>query len=388
MQIHLVFNYVIITYYPLKYSYYRDKILKIDIFENNQANMKKTIPFKRILKQLKDDAIGKDSHRGITLTYAWMANQFGHISLGFIPSFLLFYIFYVNEVTAALYVSLFWLAFETYNFLGPLLSKKESESDVVFIQKKAKYKFKPKWGNVAYDTFTDVCFFAFGAFLFSLVITEFKNTSVWITLGILGVYLIIASRYWFVTKMYQFYARFPFQFRLSQWDFHIDNSNKMKVEKFLESSENDGNHLLIFGGLSTGKTSLGVGILNELSIKNNSCLYVNSVKMFNYFFKDENDVLEAHEIWDWKTANVLMIDDINPSEPIKDELVSPEKLLSFIDTLNTENTENRDILKAKNVIWVLGCVKSLDASQKDKWKKMLLNIGISENKISTINLVK
>ena len=33
--------------------------------------MKKTISLKRILKQLKDDAIGKDSHRGITLTYAW-----------------------------------------------------------------------------------------------------------------------------------------------------------------------------------------------------------------------------------------------------------------------------------------------------------------------------
>ena len=49
--------------------------------------MKKTISFKRILKQLKDDAIGKDAHRGITLTYAWMANQFGHISLGFIPSY-------------------------------------------------------------------------------------------------------------------------------------------------------------------------------------------------------------------------------------------------------------------------------------------------------------
>ncbi len=55
--------------------------------------MKKTqnISFKRILKQLKADLIGKDSYRGVTLTYAWLANQFGHISLGFIPTFLVYY---------------------------------------------------------------------------------------------------------------------------------------------------------------------------------------------------------------------------------------------------------------------------------------------------------
>ena len=99
--------------------------------------MKKTITLKRILKQLKDDAIGKDSHRGITLTYAWLANQFGHISLGFIPAFLVFHFFKVDEIKSAIYISLGWLAFETYNFLGPLLSKRESNSDMVFIPKQS-----------------------------------------------------------------------------------------------------------------------------------------------------------------------------------------------------------------------------------------------------------
>lgn len=350
--------------------------------------MKKTIPFKRILKQLKDDAIGKDSHRGITLTYAWLANQFGHISLGFIPSFLLFYCCKVDVIKSAVYVSLGWLIFEAFNFLMPLLSKKESKASVVYIPKKSKYNFKPKWSNVAFDTFTDVCFFTFGAFLFSLIITEFKNNTILIVLSILLVYLLFASRYWFITKMYQFYARFPFQFRLSQWDFNIDDTNKLKVNNFLKSKKTDGNHLLIYGSLSTGKTSLGVGILNELSIKNNSCLYVNAVKMFNYFFKDEDDSLETHEIWNWKTVEFLMIDDINPSEPIQDELISPEKLLSFIDTLKPENKKNREIVKNKNIIWVLGSKQYLDEPNKDKWKEMLLNIGVSNAKISTINLSK
>ncbi|MGJ8661577.1 MAG: ATP-binding protein, partial [Bacteroidota bacterium] len=83
------------------------------------------IKLKDVLKQLKADAIGKDSHRGVTLTYSWLANQFGHFSLGFIPTILIspFILKYFNfensALTSAYIVSLFWLLFESYNFLGP-----------------------------------------------------------------------------------------------------------------------------------------------------------------------------------------------------------------------------------------------------------------------------
>ncbi|MDP5104621.1 MAG: hypothetical protein NWQ31_00440 [Polaribacter sp.] len=345
----------------------------------------KNISVQRILQQLKADLIGKDSYRGVTLTYAWLANQFGHISLGFIPTFLVYYFLNIEAFKAALYVATFWFLFELYNFLGPLLSKKESNSDVVFMPKKSKYIFEPKWFNVAFDTFTDVCFFSAGSFLFAFCIYKFNNKMIIIVLAILAIYLLFATRYWYITKMYQFYARFPFQFRLSQWDFSINPSDKLKVENFL-AVKNSGNHLLIFGSLSAGKTSLGVGMLNELSIKNNSCLYVSAIKMFSYFFKDEDAMLEAYEIWNWKTANFLMIDDINPSEPIQNALISPTKLVSFIDTLKPENKYNRALLKNKNIIWVLGSKQFLAEKNKDEWKEMLLNIGVEEQKISVINL--
>ena len=348
--------------------------------------MKNTITFKRVWQQLKADLIGKDSYRGITLTYAWLANQFGHISLGFIPSFILYRFTETDDFYAALYVSTAWLLFEIYNFLGPLLSKKESDSEVVFIPKNMSYKFEPKWGNVAFDTFTDVCFFTFGAFLFSLTINEGQNSTVIIIMIVLFVYLLFASRYWFMTKMYQFYARFPFQFRLSQWDFNIQIDHKKKVDQFLKSIENDGSHLLIYGDFGTGKTSLGVGILNELSIKHNSCLYKNGIKMFNSFFDDT--VVAPYDIWNWRTADFLMIDDINPSKPIENELVSPQKLLSFIDTMQSENKTNRDTLIRKNVIWILGSKSTTDTAITDKWEQLLLEIGVDERKISTINLSK
>ena len=81
-----------------------------------------------------------------------------------------------------------------------------------------------------------------------------------------------------------------------------------------------------------------------------------------------------------------MIDDINPSEPIQDELISPTKLLSFIDTLKLENKKNRKILKDKNIIWILGSNQALDGTNTNKWEEMLLHIGAEEHKISTIKL--
>ncbi|MEO8414004.1 MAG: hypothetical protein ABI472_10105 [Ginsengibacter sp.] len=89
--------------------------------------MNNTITGRDIRNQLKADLIGKDSYRGVTLTYSWLANQFGHISLGFIPTFILYIILsrYYNEdrasFWAAVLISAAWFIFETFNFLGPLL---------------------------------------------------------------------------------------------------------------------------------------------------------------------------------------------------------------------------------------------------------------------------
>ncbi len=89
--------------------------------------MNKTITGRDIRNQLKADLIGKDSYRGVTLTYTWLANQFGHISLGFIPTFILYIVlsrYYSNDAAslrAAVFISAAWFIFETFNFLGPLL---------------------------------------------------------------------------------------------------------------------------------------------------------------------------------------------------------------------------------------------------------------------------
>src|ERR1017187_5587599 len=87
------------------------------VYFSNKKNMNKTITGRDIRNQLKVDLIGKDSYRGATLTYTWLANQFGHISLGFIPTFILYIIlsrYYNNESAsfrAAVFISAAWVIF-------------------------------------------------------------------------------------------------------------------------------------------------------------------------------------------------------------------------------------------------------------------------------------
>ncbi|TYQ00120.1 hypothetical protein C7447_101729 [Tenacibaculum adriaticum] len=347
------------------------------------------ITYREVFGQLKADLIGKDSYRGITLTYAWLANQFGHIALGFIPSFLLNHFLiatsiFKNPLLTSSIVTFFWFLFEFYNFLGPLLLKKISISGTMYIPQKSTYVFTPSWKNIALDTFTDLCFFALGAFSFAYIKTQ-SGTSILI-LTILLIYLSVASRYWFLTKMYQFYANYPFQFRLSQWDFCIDEIDKPKIENFLNNND-AGKHLLIFGSQLSGKTSLGVGLLNELSIKHKSCLYTSAIKLYTYFFVEDNLLINKRKLWTWKESKYLIIDDVNPGNPIKEELVCPDKFLKFLDPteIGKVNEENCEILSQKNIIWILGNYKE-ENLEENNWVKMLLQIGVNRKKIDIINL--
>ena len=278
-----------------------------------------------ILRQLKADLIGKDSYRGVTLTYAWMANQFGHYSLGFIPTLILYFYLRDNSsfahpaFAAAWIVSQAWLLFELYNFLMPLLSKKKSKSKIVFMPS-IRYNFEPAWGNVAFDTFTDLCFFWLGATSISLML-EFSLNLLYIVIGILLV-LLYPTCYWYLTKIYVQSANYPFQFRLSQFDLTVSDHNKEKIRSFRENKIGP-KHLFIFGSKKSGKTSLSVGISTEKSIDHETCVYTTGMKLFSMFFEPEAKLAEKKEqLWTWRNSSLLIIDDINPGTPI-DDLVTP-----------------------------------------------------------------
>lgn len=350
------------------------------------------ISTKDVLKQLKADLIGKDSYRGVTLTYSWLANQFGHISLGFIPTTILFFVF-KNKldpehagIKAATYVALGWVCFELYNFLGPLLMKKKSSSKLVYVSGPT-YQFQPAWLNIAYDTFTDLCFFAFGSFLSAYILVCFHGgiTSTFsMILMVLFINILVHGRYWFLTKMYEQAAQFPFQYRLSQFDLPISETAKQSILYWL-ADNHKAKHLLVFGGVNCGKTSLSVGVANEKAIKHQSVIFTTATKLISLFFTPPQPDQQNAYPWNWQNCSYLVVDDINPGKPVEEVIISAEYFLQLMDTYSSDNETNRAVFRNTSVIWVLGSDDS-GRNLQDDWKKMLQEIGVSKDHICAVEL--
>lgn len=341
--------------------------------------MKHLLPAAVVRSQLKYDLIGKDSQRGITLSYGWLANQCGHCMLGYIPTHLL-YLLLANCFNivgaawiAALAISIGWLLFEIYNVVKPLRQQKKEGS-----------LFEPDWKNIIYDTATDLGFFTFGALLAGLLL----GASWILGLALLVLCLIVypASKYWYHTKIFQQAAEYPFQFRLSQWKWEMDETNCATVLSFLQQPK-QGKHLLISGAYRSGKTSLAVAIANELSIQHRPCKYVTAMKLFSWMIETDPAKPEVpSNIWGWRKVDCLIIDDINTGLEHSNELISPTVFLQHMQSGNF-STENIEALKQTNTIWVLGNVSEMSAKAlENSWEKMLMDLGIPTSQITQIHL--
>lgn len=339
---------------------------------------------KAVVAQLKADLIGKDSYRGVTLTYAWLANQFGHFSLGFIPCIIAYHILKtyttVNnpELWASFGVWGAWILFETYNFLGPLVFKVGTKRKALG---KGSYAFTPAWANVAFDTVTDLAYFGLGALSASLICQYHPE----VLISTLALLLLIAypAYYWYTTKMYLQNADYPFQLRLSQWNERIKEEHKKAVLDFLDY-QGAGKHMLLFGSKGSGKTTLSVGIATEASIRNGCCSYVTAVKLLSMFFETSDPVSNFNRLWSWRNCNLLVIDDINPGKPVKQDIITTNLFYELLDNVDC-GPDNLKHIREKNIIWVMGSDDPTSMLEQ-KWQALLGQIGIHQENIITISL--
>ena len=334
--------------------------------------MVKKITIKDILKTIHSDLIGKDSHRGITLTYGWMANQVGHFALGYIPATLLHFFTRLELLHSVIYVCSIWLLFEIYNTLSPLYKK----------EYKGNGTFHVRWLNLAFDTFTDLCFFWFGAFSFYYVVSESNPYFYFYFAG--QAVLLVFIRYWFLTKLFQQNAFFPYQFRLSQWGAPINESSANEIKSFLY--KNSGRkHFLIFGQKGSGKTRLSVGIGNEFSIEHKLSTYTTFTKWLTFLAEDNPTSLSSKiSLWSWFESDILLIDDIHPGIPLNANRFKANDVFEFVTRVNKDR--NLQALRGMSVAWVVGTCHP-DEGIKD-WRNLLINLGIPESEIVIVDLDK
>ena len=339
---------------------------------------------KEIWKQLKADLIGKDSFRGVSLTYSWLANQWGHFSLGFIPTLLLHLYYHEKDsfdrpaMVSMLCIAALWTLFELYNFIMPILNKRSSKSTWVYIPSK-QVKFRPPWKHVAFDTGTDLLYFYLGIICAGIFL---EGDPLYYYILIALVLLILYPTYhWYTTKMYLQYANYPIQKRLSQWEGYIDPTEKSIVESFIAEGS-PGKHLLVYGSDIRNISDLGVGILTEKSNKKHTCCYFTAVKLYQVFEDEKPE--EGPGFWNWASAEYLAIDDINTTVSENRPLI---KASEFLTTIQSSEREIEPILREKNVVWILGSY--VDAYKKAmSWKDMLMSIGVEAERIETIKIEK
>lgn len=333
------------------------------------STKKKNISIKDILHVLHADLIGKDSHRGITLTYGWMANQVGHFALGFIPTFILFK-FNDHLLKACISIALFWLAFEIYNALSPLYKK----------EYKGNGTFNIPWKNLLFDTFTDLCFFWMGCFTFYLLMA-FSMELFYVYL-LAGGLLFLSIRYWFLTKLHQQNAILPYQFRLSQWDSPINDQSVESIKRYLECPKFT-THFIIIGENGSGKTRLSVGIANELAIRHRLSTYTTFSKLSS-MFQDDDETTQKNNfsLWNWTESDFLLCDDINPGRPMVANRVSVKDVKHYLEI--GQSNRNYEILKNTSVAWVVGSLAEGDSIEN--WIDFVGKIGIAKEHICVIDL--
>ena len=80
--------------------------------------MKKTCPIscKQLIKQAVSDWFGKEVQTGYTVTYVWMANQFGHFTLGFLFTFIIVWIVKIFNPDISPIGSLLWVPIGEFIF--------------------------------------------------------------------------------------------------------------------------------------------------------------------------------------------------------------------------------------------------------------------------------
>ena len=330
----------------------------------------------RIRMQLKYDLIGKDSYRGVTLSYAFLANQFGHFALGFVPAYVLFYFWPMEKfpvddpaLSAALVISVFWFLFECYNFLKPLLGDK------------GKYVFQPDWWNVGKDTFVDIWFFVCGAFM--LAATASVKTNLWFFPVALLLVLLYFARGWYITKICQQTAEYPFQFRLSQWQFRVAPANQQAVLA-IQLAKPQGMHVLMIGPRGCGKTSLAVAMANERSIDGQKCMYTTASKLLTQMHDADAAILQSnpYALATWRSADWLVIDDLHPGEPVLGDFITPAIMQQHLQS----RQENISALISRNTIWVLGSDAPGMHMQLSIWLQWLQQIGVHTENIQVLDL--
>lgn len=287
----------------------------------------------------------KDVQDTPTYSYAWIADQGGHFSLGFLPTYLFVWVVAVagpwlgfeatreTNIWIAVGVFCIWVVKELNDLRLAWRNARRSQSD-----------FKFNFYELLLNIGTAWLFFAMGSAVAALSFWKLE----WALLSLVLVALItVRVSYWWLRRKITFQqANLPYLYRLATFPNNIPKDPKVgmgldEARAFILKMIEPGGpvpgpecsgHLILSGVPDAGKSTLAVAVGTEFVFKLGLCRYLSMVKLLQFASDRETGAAAANKggaadprvvrpadeefddgrvLWRWDKVELLIVDDVD-----------------------------------------------------------------------------
>jgi hypothetical protein len=367
---------------------------------------------RRVATQCCHDLFGtKDVQDAITATYVWMADQIGHLTLGFVPTILLCWI-------ASLTVP--WLTagsvWRHLVFIVPcavvvgvwawkeLVDLKDTSGRTTGV-------FPSDSGDVIWNVKTALLYFGIGALLGLAAFLWWPLVPIVL---VLSLWPALAVTFWWLRRKLAFQqAGLPYLYRLANFPGALDAALVETVSGIanlknrrtnflavlvgndpLPHTEPAIRHLLISGTLGSGKTSLCVGMGTEFAFALGKGRYLSATKLIELVVggdanADERTYEDGLVLWNWRRCDLLIVDDVDAGVTTPAgrgagraaRLIDPEAFVRGF----TEDGKPAPLINFadRRTVWVLGA----EPSALSDWQHAIAGLlGIRDGDLAIVQL--
>jgi hypothetical protein len=296
----------------------------------------------------------KDVQDNPTYSYAWVADQGGHFSLGFLPSYLFSWIATIlwgsdfeRNIWIAVGVFCIWIVKELNDLRLAWRNARRSKSD-----------FKFNFYELLLNIGTAWLFFAMGSAVAAL---SFWNPT-YAVLSLAPVALItVRVSYWWLRRKITFQqANLPYLYRLATFPNNLPKASPVGMGRdeavaFITSlidpeSKTDSKapwtgHLILSGVADAGKSTLAVAIGTEFVFKLGLARYLSMVKLLQFSspqkaptsavapreMRVDEEFDDGRVLWRWDRVQLLIVDDVDDIARVghEDKNPTPEQIAAY-----------------------------------------------------------
>jgi hypothetical protein len=303
-----------------------------------------------IFRQVYHDLFGsKDAQDASTLTYTWVDDQFGHVTLGFIVTLLLCAVVSVKwspslvVVWAAILVAVLITVKEAYDYFCELKRRDGT------------FPFPFDRADVLLNCATSCIYTWIGAIL-AVVAVRFPLWSLLAAPVLVVVSLPIAA-YWLRRKVALQQSDVPFLYRLANFPQNFAGSDGPDIITNLYTRTGP-QHVVLTGPLNSGKTSLAVGTATEFGYRVGLCRYISLVKLAQTGqgtaerrgLHRQTVFQDGRTIWPLDDVDLLVVDDADGGIPTLE--IDPDKIKEAL--VHQLGEKFLSLMKQRRTLWVAG----------------------------------